>query len=258
MSSTPANLLVERVGRVAVVVLQRPAFTTGLRTDLSATLEELACQVEVDALVLTGTGAAFVAGQDLDEHAAALASDPTTATRSLETEYGPIITRLADYPKPTVAAVNGVCAGGGLGLALACDLRVASATARFVPAFLDIRLAPDCGVSLLLGRAIGCGRARQLLLSGRAFTAAEAYDWGMVSGVVDRDDLRSAALARAEQLASAGAVVAATKQLLRAAEESGSLAAALSREGTVQAALAAAPEHASAVEALRSLMRSRA
>jgi len=261
MSSTSAassTLLVEQVGRVGIVTLLRPAFTRSLRADLRQALEALAGDGAVGAAVIIGTGRVFIAGQDLEEHAAALARDPSTATSSLATEYGPIVELLARYPKPVVAAVNGVCAGGALGLALACDVRIAAASARFVPAFLDILLAPDCGVSALLGRTVGWARARELLLTGRSLSADQAWTWGIVGSVVDDETLRAAALTTADRLASAAPVVAATRMLLSAAEQESSLAAALRREGAVQAGLARAPEHAAAVEDVRSRLRPRA
>jgi 2-(1,2-epoxy-1,2-dihydrophenyl)acetyl-CoA isomerase len=261
MSSTSAanaTLVVEQVGRVGLVTLLRPAFTRSLRADLRQALEALAGDGAVGAVVIIGTGRVFVAGQDLEEHAAALARDPSTATSSLATEYGPVVELLASYPKPVVAAVNGVCAGGALGLALACDVRIAGASARFVPAFLDILLAPDCGVSALLGRTVGWGRARELLLTGRSLSADQAWAWGMVGSVVDDEGLRAAALSTADRLATAAPVVAATRMLLSAAEQESSLSAALRREGSVQAELARAPEHAAAVEDMRSRLRLRA
>jgi 2-(1,2-epoxy-1,2-dihydrophenyl)acetyl-CoA isomerase len=237
------------------VALRRPAVTRALRLGLLQMLHDVAAREPIGAVVITGTARIFCAGQDLDEHAAALAERPQTATASLDSEYTPLIELLADYPKPVVAAVNGVCAGGGLGLALACDVRVAATSARFVPAFVGIGLAPDCGVSATLGRAVGWARAREILLANRTVTAEEALAWGLVGSVVPDDDIRRAAVELAGRLAGAHTAVRATKQLLAAAETDAGLTAALHREAAVQAGLAALPEHAAGVHAVRNRLQ---
>ncbi|QHE73312.1 enoyl-CoA hydratase/isomerase family protein [Rhodococcus sp. WAY2] len=251
------SVTLEVVGSVAVVRMERPAIDSSTRLRLIEVLDEVATDGSVAATVLTGTGRVFAAGQDLHEHRRALKLDATTATQTLQTEYRPLLVRLACHPKPVVAAVNGVCAGGGLGLALACDLRIASSTARFVPAFLDLRLAPDCGVSELLGRVIGWGRARQVLLTGEAVSPDDAKSWGLVSAVVPEDELMPKVMAVAGRFVDAAAAVRATRTLLDAAENRASLTDALAREQVAQAELARNPAHVVAVEDVSAALRRR-
>ena len=137
-------------------------------------------------MVLTGAGRAFCAGQDLAEHAATLDDDPATAFATIEEHYTPIVNVLTTMPKPVLAAINGTCVGAGLGLALACDLRIAAAGARLATAFTAIGLTCDSGLSATLVRAVGAARASELILLGEPFTVEQAAEWGLVSQVVDR------------------------------------------------------------------------
>ena len=186
-------LHVERSGAVVTITLDRPdrgnALTAQLKTELLDAVTEAAADSEVRAVVLTGAGKAFCAGQDLAEHAVALQTDPATAFDTIERHYAPIVNTLATMPKPVVAAINGACAGAGLGLALACDLRLAAAGARLSTAFTAIGLTCDSGLSATLVRAVGAARASELILLAEPFTAEQAAQWGVVTQVVPAEEL---------------------------------------------------------------------
>jgi 2-(1,2-epoxy-1,2-dihydrophenyl)acetyl-CoA isomerase len=203
---------------VETITMTQPALTQAARRDLLAAVGAASTDAAVRVIVLTGTGSVFCAGQDLAEHAEALGRDPATAVESLRDEYGPLISLIANAAKPVVAAINGACAGGGLGLALACDIRIALDTARFAPAFAAIGLAPDCGVAATLARAVGGARAREILLLSRPFSAAEALAWGLVTMTAGAGALETTVAETAASLAAAPpAALAATRKLLDAA-----------------------------------------
>src|SRR5579859_4188752 len=153
----PAEELVAvtAAGAVGVVTLLRPALSRAAKEQLLAGLRLLAADDAVRAVVLTGTGRVFCAGQDLGEHADALTAGSANAFATLPGDYHPIVLTLATMAKPVIAAINGGCAGAGIALALACDLRVCSETAKFATAFTGIGLSFDSGLSATLTRAIG-------------------------------------------------------------------------------------------------------
>lgn len=202
---------------VLELTLDRPdtmnSFTADLHKGLAAALKD-ARKSEVRAVIVTGAGRAFSAGQDLAE---AQGSDIGPGER-LQRYYNPNILAIRSLEKPVIAALNGVAAGAGLALALACDLRIASEKASFVPAFIAIGLIPDSGTSWFATRILGEARAFEWLTSNRRLTAAEALEWGLVHETVSPDGL----LARARELATAlantpGEAVGMTKRLLRRA-----------------------------------------
>jgi 2-(1,2-epoxy-1,2-dihydrophenyl)acetyl-CoA isomerase len=226
-----------------------PALTRAARRDLLAALGSAVNTPSVRVIVLTGAGSVFCAGQDLAEHAEALERDPATAVESLRDEYAPLVSAIAGARKPVIAAINGTCAGGGLGLALACDIRVALDSARFVPAFAAIGLAPDCGVAATLTRAVGTSRAREILMLSRSFTGAEARDWGLVSAAVGPDQFNETVADAAASLAAVPPpALAVTKQLLNAAVVA-SFDEVLRLEYEWQRELAKSAEHQRAVHA---------
>lgn len=202
---------------VLELTLSRPealnAFTVELHGELARALK-LARRPDVRAVVLTGAGRAFSAGQDLEE---TLTQDTTPGER-LQRYYNPNLRALRALEKPVVAAVNGVAAGAGVGLALACDVRVASERASFVPAFVAIGLVPDCGTSWFAAQALGYARAFDWLTSNRKLPAAEALEWGLVNELTAPEETLPRARERARELAERpGFGVAMTKRLLAAA-----------------------------------------
>jgi 2-(1,2-epoxy-1,2-dihydrophenyl)acetyl-CoA isomerase len=236
-------------GAVETITMTGPALSRAARLELLAAVRAASSALSVRAIVLTGTGKVFCAGQDLAEHAEALDRDAATAVESLRAEYGPLISAIAGAPKPVIAAINGTCAGGGLGLALACDIRITLDEARFVPAFAAIGLAPDCGVSGALARAVGGSRAREILLLSRSFTGAEARQWGLVSAAVGPDVFDATVAETAARLAAVPAMaMAATKRLLDAAVTA-PLDEVLRLEYEQQRELAQTGEHRQAVKA---------
>ena len=206
IDQTPAEeivtVTVDEDQAVGVITLRAPALTRRAKELLLAGVERLAADDAVRAVLLTGTGRVFCAGQDLGEHAAALDADPATAFATLRDHYHPIVLALAAMPKPVVAAINGTCAGAGISLALACDLRVCSAAAKFATAFTGIGLTFDSGLSATLTRAVGSAQASELILLAEPFTAQQALDWGLVGRLVDPGAVLSEATALAARLAA--------------------------------------------------------
>ncbi|QKG83580.1 2-(1,2-epoxy-1,2-dihydrophenyl)acetyl-CoA isomerase [Kroppenstedtia pulmonis] len=189
---------------VGVITLNRPqvynAFNQQMNQELLQALKEMGKDHEVRAVVITGAGKAFCSGQDLNDR-----SDPHVQQLSLgesvRNRYNPIVKAIAEMEKPVIAMVNGVAAGAGCSLALACDLRIISDRAKFVEAFVRIGLVPDSGSSYFLPRLVGYGRAMELLLSGRDVEAEEAVQIGMANRLVSHERLEDETLNWAKQLA---------------------------------------------------------
>jgi 2-(1,2-epoxy-1,2-dihydrophenyl)acetyl-CoA isomerase len=183
-----SEVLTERDGAVLTITLNRPdvfnAFNAALHARLHEALEEAAAP-DVRAVVITGAGRGFCSGQDLKEFQEA----PGSIRDRLEQTYHPNIRLIRALEKPVIAAVNGPCAGAGLSLAAACDIRIASDTATFVPGFIGIGLIPDSGGSWFIHRLLGFARAFDWMTSNRRLTAAEAEAWGIVAEVVEADRL---------------------------------------------------------------------
>ena len=253
MNDTSAPVLVERDTAVATVTINRPdrrnALDKATKVALRDALAEVAADEAVRAVVLTGCGSAFCVGQDLGEHAAALAADAGTAFDTVGEHYNPIVTALATMPKPVVAAVNGTCVGAGLGFALACDLRVLAAGASLGTAFSAIGLTCDSGLSLTLSRAVGESRAKELVLLARPFSTEDAVGWGIGGDVVPADEVLATAQRIAARLASGPtAAYAASKRAITDASTM-TLPEALRAEGAAQHALGLSADHQGAVSA---------
>jgi len=209
---------VVRAGGVLTITLNRPevlnALTSAVHAGLHAALAD-ARDPSVRAVVITGAGRGFCVGQDLQE----FRGPNRNVAGSLRESYHPTVLAIRALEKPVIAAVNGPAAGAGLSLALACDIRIASDGASFVPAFINIGLVPDSGGTWFVRRLLGTARALEWLSTGRRLTAAEAEGWGIVSEVVPADEL-------AERVAEVAQLFAAmptravweTKRLLDAAE----------------------------------------
>ncbi|MDR5708283.1 MAG: enoyl-CoA hydratase-related protein [Armatimonadota bacterium] len=185
---------------VATITLNRPevhnALNRQMLADLRAALREAEQDVRVRCLVLTGAGKAFCAGQDLRE----LEEDQDVLDH-LREQVNPLVLHLRRMEKPVLAAVNGVAAGAGWSLALACDLRMASSDARFLTAFTQVGLVPDAGSTYFLPRLVGLGRAFELCALSDPLSAEEALRWGLVNWVVPADELRERAGEVARRLA---------------------------------------------------------
>ena len=208
-----SEVLTSRDGAVLTITLNRPdvfnAFNRDLHAALRAALED-ARDPEVRAVVITGAGRGFSAGQDLREFSEIQGS----LGDALEQTYHPNIRLIRELEKPVIAAVNGPAAGAGLSLASACDVRVASSAAAFVPGFVGIGLVPDSGGSWFIHRLLGFARAFEWMSSNRKLGAEEALAWGLVSEVIPAEefDARVAEIA-ATWAAMPTRAVAMTKQL---------------------------------------------
>lgn len=252
---------------VATIVLNRPrahnALTAEMKTALLAALRQAAASPEVRAVLITGAGPAFCAGQDLREHAELLAAAQAgaagppggSAMDTVRQHYNPIVLAIRSMPKPVIAAVNGVAAGAGASLAFACDLRIAARGASFLMAFARVGLAADSGASWTLQRLVGAGRAAELLLLAEPLGADRALELGLVSHVVDEAGLPAAASALAARLAMGptAAYAGIKAELDYAAGHD--LAAALEREAEVQAALGRTADHQAATAAFAQKQR---
>ena len=185
---------------VAVLVLDRPERANALAPELLAALNEQLAQVQRERLplVLTGSGRAFCPGSDLTW--LGTCGDPALAVAELVAVHHAAISSLLDMPTPVIAAVNGSVAGGGLGLALAADYRVAAHSATFTAAYFRLGLPPDGGASAFLERTIGVTRAMELLLTNRTLASSEALAWGLVNEVVPDDALLEHAVSFARGL----------------------------------------------------------
>jgi 2-(1,2-epoxy-1,2-dihydrophenyl)acetyl-CoA isomerase len=242
-----ADVEVTREGAVQTITLNRPekmnAFTRGLHGELRDALKQ-ARDPDVRAVVITGAGRAFCAGQDLTEF-----GETGDVGASLRETYHPNILAIRALEKPVIAAVNGACAGAGLSLACACDIRIAADTAAFVPGFIGIGLIPDAGGTYFIHRLLGASRAFEWMSSNRRLTAAEAHAWGLVSEVVE-----AAALpARAAELASTYAElptrgIGMTKRLFDHADTA-TLEEQLEMESQLQAAAAQSEDFREGVNA---------
>jgi 2-(1,2-epoxy-1,2-dihydrophenyl)acetyl-CoA isomerase len=237
-------------GAVATITLDRPealnALTIAAKRELLAALVAARRDRAVRAVVLTGAGRAFCAGQDLKER---LEPDAAPLEEELRERYHPIVTAMRSLPKPIVGAINGVAAGAGCSLALACDLRVASETASFALAFGRIGLVPDSGATWLLPRLVGPALAAEMALAGTTLDAVAAHRAGLVSRVVAPDELPGAAREIAERIAAgAPQAVAMTKRALQRSLEAGWLAT-LEYEADLQGAAGRTADHAEGIRA---------
>ena len=246
------GLRVDVDGPVATITLDRPealnALTVPVKVALREALERLAVDRAVRAVILTGAGRAFCAGQDLAERER---PDAAPLDVELRERYNPIILALRAMGQPVIAAVNGVAAGAGASIAFACDLRIAAEDARFVLAFGRIGLVPDSGATWFLPRLIGQARAAELALVGDPISADEALRIGLVSRVVPKDELLPQARALADRIAAgAPMAVALTKGALERAATI-DLETALEGEAKLQGIAGASADHAEGLAAFR-------
>ena len=242
-------IIVEDQSGYRKITLNRPdrlnALTVEMADALTAALDAAAADRSCRALMLTGAGRGFCAGQDLT--AIAGASPDQVAT--LLDHYHPIIEKIRDLPIPVVAAVNGVAAGAGANLALACDIVLAADSATFMQAFARIGLVPDCGGTWFLPRLVGVARARALMMLAEPLPAATAAAWGLIWRAIEDDRLMPEAHALAARLA-AGPTVA-LGLIKQALDESvdNDLAGQLDLERDLQLEAAETPDHAEGVRA---------
>jgi 2-(1,2-epoxy-1,2-dihydrophenyl)acetyl-CoA isomerase len=246
------TILLEIVNGAARLTLNRPdrlnSFTVQMHEEVAHALEGVT-KSDARVLVLTGAGRGFCAGQDLSDRAVAPGDEGVDLGESLEQRYNPLIRRITSLDMPVICAVNGVAAGAGANIALACDIVVAAKSAKFIQSFANIGLIPDSGGTWTLPRLAGQARALGLALTGEPLTAERAEAWGMIWKCVDDDKLRDETDALAAKFASAPTRgLAATKRLIR---ESGArtLEAQLDVERDAQRALGRTSDYKEGVAA---------
>lgn len=247
-------------GGVATITFNRPdvlnAFDEGLGGAALDAVRSVSGDDAVRCVVLTGAGRAFCSGEDLGALAEGYArGEPADLGRILRERYNPLIRAILSAPKPVIAALNGVAAGAGASIALACDVRLASADASLVWPFVNVGLVPDSGALWFLTRMVGASRAWALAAEGERITAAQALELGLVHSVVEGSEFESHWRAEASRLAAGPTrAYALTKALLgRAAELS--LDEQLEREVNAQAEAGATRDHLEGVQAFLSKRR---
>lgn len=191
---------------VATLTLNRPeqlnSFNAQMHKEVREALKQIRQNPEVRCLLITGSGRGFCAGQDLGDRNVAPGAAAPDLGESIEKNYNPLIRALRDLPMPVICAVNGVAAGAGANIALACDITLAAKSASFIQAFCKIGLVPDSGGTWTLPRAVGMARAKALALLGDRLSAEQAEQWGMIWRCVDDAALQDEALKLARQLAT--------------------------------------------------------
>jgi 2-(1,2-epoxy-1,2-dihydrophenyl)acetyl-CoA isomerase len=191
---------------VAAITLNRPeklnAFTATMHAELRAALDDAGRRAEVRAVLLTGAGRGFCAGQDLSERVRKPGDPPRDLGAGLEAGYNRLVRQIRALDKPVVAAVNGVAAGAGANIALACDIVLAARSARFVQSFAKIGLIPDAGGTWQLPRLVGRARALGLALLAEPIDAEKAEAWGLIWRAVDDETLMEEARTVAARLAT--------------------------------------------------------
>lgn len=251
MTDTP--VAVDRTGAVVAITLNDPehrnALTTASKVALRDAVADAADDERVRAVVLAGSARAFCLGQDLGEHAKALAGGPERAFATVREHYTPVVRDLLTMSKPVIAAVGGTCVGAGLGLALACDHRVFATGAKLATAFTGIGLTFDTGLSVTLPRAVGDARAKELMLFGRTFTAEEAIAWGISGETADVEEVLPRAVTLAQQLAEGPTTAFAESKRLIGQAPGLSLDEALEAEALGQIVCGSTGDHAGAVAA---------
>lgn len=250
----PEQLIqIEQHGQVVLLRLNRPqalnALTATMLGQLRQALETAALDAQTRAVLITGAGRAFSAGQDLADPHVAPDQAPKDIGLMLEHFYIPLALRLRSIPVPVVAAVNGVAAGAGANLALGCDLVLAGEGASFIQAFSKIGLVPDCGGTWLLTRLVGRAKALELALLGDKLKAVDAERLGLISRVVPDAELLDTAMAVAQKLA--GMPTRALAETRRALDEAMKLdyEQALKREAVLQSQLGFAHDYQEGVAA---------
>lgn len=239
------TLVVEHTGPVATITMNRPdarnALDMTMRQEMLAALDEVEADAAVRVLILTGSGEHFCAGGDVKSMRA---RRQTAAEGRARVELlNRMVLRLVDFPRPTIAMVDGYAVGAGTNLALCCDLVVASDRARFGELFNKIGLAPDGGGTWFLPRLVGLARAKELIFTGDVFDAAEALRMGLINRVVPAAELRAATRALAEKIAQGPpAVQRLAKHMVNRAAAS-DLPAALDLEAYSQGLAIASDDH---------------
>ena len=246
------TVLVEKAGGIWRLTLNRPEKLNALNKELHEAMMAALADAERDTacrvIVLTGAGRAFCAGQDLGPEVYN-PSGPQPDVGPVVERYNGMIEAMRRLPKPIIGAVNGIAAGGGASLALACDVVIAGRSASFLQAFARIGLVPDCGGTYFLPRLAGEARARAMALLAEPVRAEQAEAWGMIWKAVDDDKLAAEATAMAGRLAGAPTYALGLTKLALLASVDNDLASQLRLERDMQRLAAASPDYAEGVGA---------
>jgi 2-(1,2-epoxy-1,2-dihydrophenyl)acetyl-CoA isomerase len=215
------NILFDISEGVATLTLNRPdklnSFTAEMHGEVRSVLEQVAADKSARVLVLTGAGRGFCAGQDLGDRAVAPGGAPVDLGESVEKYYAPLVLALRALPMPVICAVNGVAAGAGANIALACDIVIAARSASFNEVFCKLGLIPDTGGTYFLPRLIGSARATGLAMLGERLSAERAEQWGLIWKCVDDAELGAEVAALAKHFSTAPTLgLARAKQALQA------------------------------------------
>ena len=246
---------------IARLVLNRPdkmnSFTTAMHEELRVALDQVQANTSVRVLVLTGAGRGFCAGQDLADPAVSYTPGQATADLGnvVERDYKPLILRLQNLRVPTIAAVNGVAAGAGVSLALACDMVVAKQSASFIQAFSKVGLIPDTGGTWFLPQRVGMARAMGLAFLADKLSAVQAAEWGLIWQCIEDEQFDESVQSLAVRLATAP-----TKALVRIRQAmQGSLSHSLEQQLSMEAGFMRELGHsADYIEGLESFLAKRA
>ncbi len=251
---TSSTVIYEERGAVALVTLNRPAalnsFDRQMHHDLWAAFDQAEANPLIRAMVLTGAGRGFCAGADLSSFD--FTPGPDMVARAdpgpiIDQAFNPTTRRIQSLRMPIIAAVNGVAAGAGASVAMACDIAIASPQASFIQAFSKIGLIPDAGSSWLLVERLGLARAMALTLTGDKLPAAQAKEWGLIWDVAD--DSVAAALAMAERLAGMPTKALVASRALLQGATTRSLSAQLDMERDTQSAMGRTHDYIEGVQA---------
>lgn len=198
------DVLTENRDGVLILTMNKPdkfnSFDVPFIKSIRGTFEKLCHGKDVDAIVITGAGKAFSAGGDVAAMKAALAEKPSQLFLDLTEQFHPVIVDIRKLAKPVVAAINGAVAGGGYGLALACDQRVASATSSFKPGYSGLGISPDGGLTVMLPRIVGLGNAQRIILRDEKIDAQTALRLGVVDEVVEPEKVLERAVEVARKM----------------------------------------------------------
>jgi 2-(1,2-epoxy-1,2-dihydrophenyl)acetyl-CoA isomerase len=237
-NNTQTVILTKQEG-IGIIKLNRPDFYNAINHQLATQfiekLQEAGDDSKIRAVILTGEGKAFCSGQDLNDRSALQKKGETySLAQTVRSRYNPMILGISKMEKPIIAAVNGIAAGAGCSLALACDLRLITPDTRFVEAFVRIGLVPDSGSSYFLPRLIGLGRALEIAITGRDVLSEEALEIGLASKIVSSGELLEESINYAGLLAQGPTkAIALTKKALYRGME-GTLEEALEFEAVEQ------------------------
>ena len=243
MTGVLGEMAIETVGAVDIVALNRPgrlnALTAEMIADLTAYFRAAVDRAETRVIMLRGEGRGFCAGIDLERENEGTVQGSIPGMYRVQESLSDLVLAMRRCPQPIIALVHGAAAGGGFALALACDVRLATPAARFIPSFVKIGLsAGDCGLSYFLPRLVGRAAAAQIMLAGQTVDAARAVALGLVAELVDEDRMPDAGMALAREMLGASPMgLRMTKDLINLNADAPSLEAALALENRTQVLL---------------------